>query len=33
VPDTTGDLALDLDLECGDVVAANRYTAPVTRSG
>jgi beta-mannosidase len=33
VPDTTGDLALDLDLECGDVVAANRYTAPVIRSG
>jgi beta-mannosidase len=33
VPDCAGDLVLDLDVECGDVVAANRYTAPVTRSG
>ena len=29
-PYTAGDITLDLTLECGDVVATNRYTISVT---
>jgi beta-mannosidase len=31
VPDVTGELSLDLALDCGDVVATNRYTGLVAR--
>ena len=31
VPDVEGELSLDLDLSCGDVVATNRYTATIAR--
>ena len=32
VPDVTGELSLDLELDCGDVVATNRYAGVVERS-
>ena len=31
VPDVTGELSLDLELDCGDVVATNRYAGVVFR--
>jgi beta-mannosidase len=33
VPDVAGELGLDLALECGDVVATNRFTSTIVRPG